>query len=321
MIPINETQCSIPIIFYLVYFTFCSFCLLLIGLKRSLILLKISKRKTSKHHFAKNENWKQFWSMLTLLGTWICAFTVILITILPFLIYNNPSMMICLIVVHITIFDAVSERWLSKLIRLGLRIIPNHTTSSENGNSGDYLADQDLILKILLSLIRLTLFLGGIFSFLSILFSNELRWFQVTLGLHGGLVFLQMNGINWQSQRVINTIQNSQNKVHHVGGSGNVKIFKVIMQFRLQQMILFCSGFSGTIVYLLFAVQVIPITWILSVVTALYTTVTWFSVLATLASELCMKRKTQETSGLKLPPIAMLSNTGQVDVDSNYMKE
>ena len=208
---------------------------------------------------------------VTLFQSWASVVVSALILILPLTFGTDGNVIVILVGIELFLFGISSERWMSKLIRLGRRIAgPGHASSFKDGadieesltESQDDLVHMDSTLKIVVSSVRIMLIVQFIFMVIlaGIALPTSRIFFQIGIGIQGYLVFASMCAIIYQYYRCEAVIKSSHEKVqaYRVGGSSQLKanrqLESIQRKFRMHQSILLAAGLPASIIL---------ITWVL----------------------------------------------------------
>jgi len=238
------------------------------------------------------------WVIVT--ASWMTVGVLLLHIIIPTTYGTGNNVMTFLIGLQYLSFNILGERWLRKLVRLGTKIImPNYKASkqvnSSDGGSAqesaqdkamDALAKSDAVLKIIDVFVVITISVQvTAFCVLSMVFPQDSTWIHVGLGLQGFDVWLTMFAIVWQYERCNNAITSTNIGLKDVTRSGGQSskrgVNAVQSKFRRHQLILLCTGLTGGLIFILWGAGVIPLNYILIIVTGLYDSVINGSILVT----------------------------------------
>jgi len=255
------------------------------------ILKRTFSRSATRSGKTGSIGWVQ---TVTITQSWLSCINCFLILIVPFVYGSAHNVIVFLFGVQNVLYAISSERWLTKLIRLGSKIIgKRYTTSSKqqlmrspgsprsgkaedsNNDSGtddnefaamDNLRHLDLFLKIMMTSIRLmTVFLFISFCVLTLVFPTERRWLSAGLGAQSFLVCTSLIVLVYQYQRCKTAIIQTQKHVQAMLKNNSRPpeekdgIKNVLKKFTRHQLILTVTGGPTWILLLLWAVSVIPI--------------------------------------------------------------
>jgi hypothetical protein len=215
--------------------------------------------------------------ILTMTQSWLSSINMDLLLIVPLTYGTQHNVVIFLLGFQIFLFGVSSERWLTKLIRLGARIIgtnyyskpkANQVSDSQQGSEEALIFEDlqkfDLIQRSLVFSVRAALALELLsFCLFCMVFPTARYWFLIGIGFQSYFTFACMFVIIHQYQRCKNAIIQTQKGVRQIlrnpAADSNIAVKSVLSKFTRHQWIVLTTGTPGAIVLLLWAAEVIPI--------------------------------------------------------------
>ena len=311
-----DTSCFLPMPFYFIAMILFSLILGLIAIARtSLACNRNNKRKTGFHSSSLRRN-----SVLPLIipcFSWISFVVTILLLILPATYGSSGNVMIFLNGLEYMSFNIISERWLKKLIRLGSKIIipspkQDHAAASSDDSASssthqaagggleqdskllESLTRSDNVLKILDVLIIAGISLQVVcMCVLCMVNPENSLWLHLGVGMQGFNVFLAMSALIWQYQRcasaIVSTTSNLNNVVvvstPHASKTKPAGLQSVLLKFRKHQLILASFGTPASIVFLLWGISEIPLSYLVIIATGFFDSMVSCGVLVTFVNK------------------------------------
>jgi hypothetical protein len=279
---ISDYSGSIPPCYFSipVYYTFMSIfstILFLVAVVRtSLVRHMRLKKKKRIEKFSVNA----MIPLLTVAASWGSFIVIMLMMIIPATQGATQTNMTFLLGWQCLCFNFLAERWLRKLIKLGGKIIApkSRIGDSSSSNGGDHeikvlekLKRTDNMLKVLETIIITGIIFQFIcFCILSMVFPSQKVWLNIGIGMEGYEIFFSMFALVWQYHRCSQAIKASSTVVRGILDGKQRPLDNVNQKFRKHQLILMAFGLSGSMVFLLWSVNVIPISYLLLIATSLF---------------------------------------------------
>ena len=284
-----ETACFLAMPFYFLMLVLFSIILGLVATIRTMLVCSRKRRQT--YHSILSP----LVPMVIVCASWISFFVMLLLIVMPATFGTGGNVMIFLIGMEYLCFNILSERWLRKLIRLGSKIISNpkrpgagaaasdsSAQSAEELKMLEYLNKSDRVLKILDSFIIVGITIQAIcLCILCMVFTENPVWLRIGIGMEGFNVFCPMCALIWQYQRCTSAITSSMREVKSFQTPAKPGLQNVQLKFRRHQLILACSGIPASLLYVLWGADVIPISYLVIVITAFFDSVVNGGVLVT----------------------------------------
>ena len=192
---------------------FISFCILFIFILTAIAWLRTSLiRKRLRKAKDPSQRGKIGWfQLVTIAQSWCTVLVSIALLIVPFVYPSPERVMVELFGIEHILFNLSSERWLSKLLRLGKRIIEPKRVDNE---SEDRLVNLDFVLKIALYFIRAAMLVQFIsFCIVPLILPSSFTSFRVGIGMQAVDGFFSVFAIVYQYHRCGKAIVISANNV------------------------------------------------------------------------------------------------------------
>ena len=285
--------------------------------------------RTATRSRAGRFGWLQ---ILTITQSWLSCLAFFLLLIIPFVYGSENNVIVFIFGVQHVLYAISSERWLTKLIRLGSRIIGKRytTTKATNGlrasSKVDLAAEDsgsapmegeefsamaklerfDPILHVLMFSIRVMMvFLLISFCILTLVFPFERRWLLAGLGTQGYLIFASLVVSIYQYQRCKTAIIETQRRIKALvqsndpagGGAEKDGLKHVLKKFTRHQLILTVTGAPGWLIHFLWATSVIPINFTTILVSTTFDVVVNGSMFITFVHKSASSSTKKTTSG------------------------
>ena len=243
--------------------------------------------------------------VVTLTTSWLSVINIFLLLIWPLTYGPRNDVVVALLGIQYLLYNITAERYQTKLIRLGARIIPGSGRSKvtsptsvagkslvnesedlqDNGGGGNtfdqlsYLKNFDAVLTLLMTAIRaMTLIQFVLITVLGLALDpvTARRCFLAGIGMLGGIVSASWVVVMYQYQRCKNAIAATQKQVQEMMAEpGERPLYdSVLRKFTLHQVFLSLIGASVVLIHILWAVEVIPVTYVLVLVCLFFDTVT-----------------------------------------------
>jgi len=295
----NESPCNVMIPLYAVLLAVFTLILGAVALSRTKYILR---RVYSNSGVTLGAPWRGRlgWpQILTISQSWLSCINSLLLLIVPLAYGSGNNIVVVLFGVQNVLNAISSERWLTKLIRLGSKIIgkPNQrsskqlanslrptrpvsssTVSDVHGGGGEeampeqllamvHLERFDIVLYVMMTSLRLvTIFLLISLCVLPLVFPSERRWLLGGLGAQSYHVFASLAVFLYQYHRCKAAMIITQKHIHAMlkndpdkalGSDDGLR--QAIKKFSRHQLILTMTGCPGGVIFLLWAISVLPV--------------------------------------------------------------
>ena len=257
-------SCSLNLSVYLTLMSCYALLFFIVAIERTQL---IGRRRKMFLKSKKYDSKKAIFSYIFILRSFGSVVVTILMEILPFYNQDKNLVMSILLGFQCFFFNFNGERWLTKLIRLGRRIIPKSVKSSgemstEEEAEGEVLKQADYLLKLIIVLIRVSIVIQFVFFCILVPLIKLKLLLQFAVGLQAFGGSLNILGIIWQYRRCERVFLHS---VKNIEGASQPKQSILIVQrkFRSHQIVIFSFGILGCFTYLLFAVELFSLNYIL----------------------------------------------------------
>jgi len=324
---LTEPSCTLLMPLYFLMLSIFFLLLLAVALVRTSLVLN---KKRGATRLPSNSVLSSLVPWVIVSASWVSCFVIFLLIIIPSTYGTGNNVIVFLLGLEFLSFNILGERWFRKLVRLGSKIIKpilgtNKNYDASNGSSElsativddksmAYLEKTDTLLKAIDVAVILTITIQLIaMCVLAMVFPANNTWLRVGLGLHGLDCWFTALANVWQYERCSNAISSTSAGLRDVVRSGTAKHGMVAVQakFRKHQLILITLGGPAGLVYILWGAGVIPINYILVIVTGFYDALTNCGILMTFVKRgvrkpnRSEKTKTTATSNNMLAPISV----------------
>jgi hypothetical protein len=287
----QEPGCTLIIpVYYILQLTFATISLL-VALARTQLWRKKQLRKTSARSKLKTRK-AIISAYLVVGGSWASLCINLLEMIIPLAVSELNNAMILLLGAQFFFFALITERWLTKLVRLGSRIllrkhIPDTVRLQFNSSREDLIGERerepedqvekvarmDTVLKVIHRILIIVILTQLILLCVVCMIITDTRiYLQIGVGLQACFVTLMMLTMCWQYQRCVWVIIETSRKVQATSPSPSRSqtMTVVLSKFRSHQAIILGNGLIASVVYILWGLRVYEINYITIIVTSLF---------------------------------------------------
>lgn len=272
--------CSLSIVAFTVCFAVFLCIMLLVAALRTYVIFHNRKRKLQQ--LLSVSSWM---SILTLVQSWLCVALYLIILVVFHTYGAGDNVFVFLLGMESLLFGIGSDQWVAKLIRLGSRIIGPTRKQVQQMNSqqfrpmgsgrlprqsvmqiADAMSHSDRNLKAISMLNRFVLGLQFLFlCILAMVFQTQRIWLRAGIALLAVSVFLSLVAALWQYHRCENAMLETQRNIEGKQSAPHW-IDVVRWKFLMHRLVLASIGIPGIITILLWAIEVIPINYIMLIV-------------------------------------------------------